>query len=186
MSRLVGRLRADFETWRSRDLATEDIRYLFLDGWYPKVRIGRRRVRVPVVVTLGVRASGERIVLDLRLAGDESAASWDDVIAHLVTRHLRPPVRAVIDGNPGLHAQLTTDQFARHLDNSFPSIRDTIVHLYAADWGWHLLWQGQMPTDPPPAASFPDLASIETAWQDQERKVRGVVENLPEADVGGF
>jgi hypothetical protein len=43
ISRLVGRLREDFETWRSRDLAEEDIRYLFLDGWFPKVRIGGRR-----------------------------------------------------------------------------------------------------------------------------------------------
>lgn len=48
VSRLVGRLRDDFETWRSRDLADEDIRYLFLDGWFPKVRISGRRERVPV------------------------------------------------------------------------------------------------------------------------------------------
>jgi putative transposase len=32
VSRLVGRLREDFETWRIRDLAEEDIRYLFMDG----------------------------------------------------------------------------------------------------------------------------------------------------------
>lgn len=76
ISRLVGRLRGDFETWRSRDLAEEDIRYLFLDGWFPKVRLGRRRERVPVLVTLGVRGDGQRVVLDLRLAGEESAASW--------------------------------------------------------------------------------------------------------------
>ena len=74
-----------------RDLADEDIRYLFLDGWYPKVRIGRRRVRVPVLVTLGVRGTGERFLLDLRLAGNESAASWGEVVASLVGRHLRPP-----------------------------------------------------------------------------------------------
>lgn len=83
-------------------------------------------------------------------------------------------------------APLTADQFTRHLDNSFPSIRDTVVHLYTADWGWHLLWQGQTLTDPPPAASFPDLASVQTAWYDQERHVRGFVGNLREADVGGF
>lgn len=69
VSRLVGRLAEDFETWRCRDLAEDDIRYLILDGWYPKVRIGRRRERVPVLVTLGVRGDGERVVLDVRLAG---------------------------------------------------------------------------------------------------------------------
>lgn len=54
VSRLVGRLREDFETWCHRDLAEEDIRYVFLDGGYPKVRIGGGRERVPVLVTLGV------------------------------------------------------------------------------------------------------------------------------------
>ncbi len=102
VSRLVGRLREDFETWRNRDLTEEDIRYIFMDGWYPKVRIGGRRERVPVLVTLGVRANGERVVLDMRLVGEESAASWTDVVASLTARHLARPVLAIIDGNPGL------------------------------------------------------------------------------------
>jgi transposase-like protein len=55
-----------------------------------------------VLVTLGVRAIGERVVLDLRLVGEESAASWTEVVASLAARHLARPVLAVIDGNPGL------------------------------------------------------------------------------------
>jgi transposase-like protein len=102
VSRLVGRLREDFDTWRARDLTDEDIRYVFMDGWYPKVRIGGRRERVPVLVTLGVRANGERVILDMRLVGDESAASWTEVVASLAARHLARPVLAIIDGNPGL------------------------------------------------------------------------------------
>jgi putative transposase len=102
VSRLVGRLREDFDTWRTRDLGDEDIRYVFMDGWYPKVRIGGRRERVPVLVTLGVRGTGERVVLDLRLVGEESAASWREVVESLTARHLARPVLAVIDGNPGL------------------------------------------------------------------------------------
>jgi transposase-like protein len=106
VSRLVGRLREDFETWRARDLADEEVRYVFMDGWYPKVRIGGRRERVPVLVTLGVRANGDRVVLDMRLVGEESAASWTEVVASLVARHLARPVLAVIDGNPGLCSAL--------------------------------------------------------------------------------
>jgi putative transposase len=106
VSRLVGRLAGDFETWRSRDLAGDGIQYLLLDGWFPKVRIGKRRVRVPVLVTLGVRADGERIILDVRLAGDESTAAWREVIRGLVERHMGPPVLAVIDGSAGLAAAL--------------------------------------------------------------------------------
>ena len=43
---------------RVRDLGELGVRYLFLDGWYPRVRIGKKRVRVPVLVTLGVCANG--------------------------------------------------------------------------------------------------------------------------------
>jgi len=88
VSRLVGRLADDFETWRTRDLAADGIQYLMLDGWYPKVRIGKRRVRVPVLVTLGVRADGDRVILDVRLVGDESTAAWRDVIHSLVARQI--------------------------------------------------------------------------------------------------
>jgi len=83
-------------------------------------------------------------------------------------------------------APLTSDQFTRDLSGSFPSVRDTLVHLYVADWGWHLLWQSRPLTEPPAADSFPDLASIQSAWQDQESKVRNFVGNLSEERIGGF
>ena len=102
VSRLVGRLADDFETWRRRDLAADQIQYLLLDGWYPKVRIGKRRVRVPVLVTLGVRADGERVVLDVRLTGDESTAAWRDVIRSLAERQVGRPLL----GSAGLAAAL--------------------------------------------------------------------------------
>jgi len=108
ISRLVGRLRGDFETWSKRDLSQERIVYLFLDGWYPRVRIGKKRVRVPVLVTLGTCADGRRVLLDLRLAGEESTAAWQEVLQSLITRNLGQPVLAVIDGNPGLEAALRT------------------------------------------------------------------------------
>jgi transposase-like protein len=106
VSRLVGRLREDFAAWAKRDLGELRVRYLFLDGWYPRVRIGKRRVRVPVLVTLGVFADGRRVILDLRLAGVESERAWLDAVHSLVARNLGAPVLAVIDGNPGLAAAL--------------------------------------------------------------------------------
>jgi putative transposase len=106
VSRLVGRLREDFEAWEQRDLGELQIRYLFLDGWYPRVRIGKKRVRVPVLVTLGVCANGHRVVLDLRLAGGESEQAWLDAVGSLAARNLGVPRLAVIDGNPGLAAAL--------------------------------------------------------------------------------
>jgi hypothetical protein len=102
VSRLVGRLKGDFEQWRSRDLADAQLRYLMADGWHPKVRLGKRRVTVPVLVILGVRADGQRELLDLRLVGDESTAAWCESLQGLVARHIGTPVLAIIDGNPGL------------------------------------------------------------------------------------
>jgi putative transposase len=77
-----------------------------MDGWYPRVRIGKKRTRVPVLVTLGVCADGRRIVLDIRIAGQESEAAWRELVQSLVKRHLGTPSLAVIDGNPGLQAAL--------------------------------------------------------------------------------
>lgn len=110
VSRLVGRLKEDFEHWQQRDLKAEQIRHLYMDGWYPKVRIDKKRVRVPVLVTLGTRANGERVVIDLRIAGEESSAAWAEVITALVKRHIGVPELAVIDGNPGL-AQALQEQW---------------------------------------------------------------------------
>src|SRR6202166_1089805 len=106
VSRLVGRLREDFSAWATRDLSELKVRYLFLDGWYPRVRIGKKRVRVPVLVTLGVCANGQRVVLDLRLAGVESEQGWLDAVRALAARNLGTPELAIIDGNPGLRAAL--------------------------------------------------------------------------------
>jgi putative transposase len=102
VSRLVGRLKGDFERWQQGDLQADQIRHLYLDGWYPKVRIDKQRVRVPVLVTLGTRANGERVVIDLRIAGEESSASWGEVITALVKRRIGVPAVAVVDGSPGL------------------------------------------------------------------------------------
>src|SRR5215510_13065408 len=106
VSRLVARLKDDFNAWRDRDLSAEDIRYIFLDGWYPKVRIGKKRDRVPVLVILGVRGDGSRTVLDMCIAGEESCASWGELIDSLVRRHMKAPRLGIIDGNAGVEAAL--------------------------------------------------------------------------------
>lgn len=106
VSRLVARLKQEFENWRSRDLADEDVRYLLMDGWFPRLRLGKQRVVVPVLVTMGVRGDGTRVVLDMQLAGGETSEAWGDVVAGLARRGVGIPDLAVIDGNGGLHSAL--------------------------------------------------------------------------------
>jgi len=102
VSRLFRRLQAHFEVWRGRDLSKEDFAILVLDAIVLPVRLARRVVRVPVQVVVGVRASGEKELLELRLAPSESRASWAGVIEGLVGRGLRAPRLVQVDGNAGL------------------------------------------------------------------------------------
>jgi uncharacterized damage-inducible protein DinB len=78
---------------------------------------------------------------------------------------------------------LPPDQFNRDLGNSFKSIRETVVHTYAAEWAWHSRWQGQSPTALMTSDAFPDVAAIRGAWIDHERKVRAFLEGLGEEGV---
>ena len=67
---------------------------------------------------------------------------------------------------------LSPDQVARDMGNSFRSIRDTLAHIYAADWAWYSRWIGNSPTALLPADMFPDIAAIRAAWIELEANVR--------------
>jgi uncharacterized damage-inducible protein DinB len=80
-------------------------------------------------------------------------------------------------------APLTPEQFTRPVDSSFKSVRDTVAHIYAADWIWYTRWLGEAPTSLIAYDTFPDVESIGKAWVDLEGKVRAFVEGLGEAGV---
>ena len=78
---------------------------------------------------------------------------------------------------------LAPDQFTRDMGNSFRSIRDTLAHIYAAEWAWYSRWQGNPPTALLPADMFPDVATLRAAWTDQEAKTRAFLEGLGEPGI---
>jgi len=106
VSRLVARLEQSYQQWQRRDLSAEAIVYLYLDAIYLKVRSGGRVVSLPVLVALGVRAGGEKILLSLATAGAERTAAWESLLEDLAARKLGRPRLAITDGNPGLAAAL--------------------------------------------------------------------------------
>ncbi len=78
---------------------------------------------------------------------------------------------------------LTPEQFTRDLGSSFRSVRDTVVHIYAAEWVWHMRWRGGSPAALLPPDQFPDVATIRATWLDHEQQVRALVDELGEAGV---
>ena len=78
---------------------------------------------------------------------------------------------------------LTPEQFTKDLGNSFPSVRDTLAHLYGADWIWCSRWEGESPSALPDAQLFPDLGAIRRAWDAHEPKLRAVLKRFGEIGV---
>jgi len=92
------------ERWRTRSLAEEKIKYLLLDGVNFEMRTGRSVETVPVLVAIGVREDGTRLVLGLQAGDKESASNWREFFKDLKSRGLRAEfVRlGVMDGLTGL------------------------------------------------------------------------------------
>jgi putative transposase len=102
VSRVIATLQAGLETWRMRSLADLDVIYLYLDGFFLRVRSAGRVGSVPVLGVVGVLPDGHKHLLALELCGGESFAAWKGCLDDLVARGLRAPVLAIIDGNAGL------------------------------------------------------------------------------------
>lgn len=104
VSRVVARLKEHFEAWSRCELGAEPVVYQYLDGIAVKVRRAGRVVSSPVLVIIGVRQTGEKILLGLKMAGSESTEAWRAVLEDLVRRGLRRPELCIIDGGAGLRA----------------------------------------------------------------------------------
>src|SRR5437764_345974 len=65
-------------------------------------------------------------------------------------------------------APLSMDDFSRKLGGSFPSVRETLVHIMGAEWIWLRRWKGVSPPALLSAAEFPNLNSIKHRWPEIE------------------
>ncbi len=79
--------------------------------------------------------------------------------------------------------KLSEEQFRKDLGNSFPSIRDTLVHLMGAESRWLAPVQAKPQQAMPPAGEFPTLSAIRARWAEVERDVRAYVHGLQAADL---
>jgi uncharacterized damage-inducible protein DinB len=71
---------------------------------------------------------------------------------------------------------LSHDDLTKDLGSSFKSVRETLVHLYAAEWIWCSRWQGTSPAAMPDGGAFADVPTLRRAWGDLEVSMRGVID----------
>jgi putative transposase len=102
VSRTWRKTKSDWDAWNSRSLAEEPIVRLILDGTVVRVRLDRKATSISLLVVLGVRADGQKVLLAIKSMGGESAEAWGTVLGDLIKRGLRRPEFLIVDGAPGL------------------------------------------------------------------------------------
>ena len=108
VSRAWQRTRAAWQAWQERDLAGEDIVRLILDGTVVRVRLDRKATAISLLIALGVRRDGQKVVLAITNMGGESEAAWRAVLDDLTSRGLTRPDLVIVDGGNGLEAALAS------------------------------------------------------------------------------
>jgi uncharacterized damage-inducible protein DinB len=78
---------------------------------------------------------------------------------------------------------LTNEQFTRDLGSSFRSVRDTLVHLYGAEWVWNERIEGRSPTSLVAGTGFPDLESARTKLEEMDNFYIEYVSRLTPQDL---
>jgi transposase-like protein len=87
--------------WRG-EVADEPIVRLILDGTVVRVRLDRKATSISLLVVIGVRADGQKMLLAIKSMGGESSEAWRTVLDDLIKRGLRRPEFLIVDGAPGL------------------------------------------------------------------------------------
>jgi uncharacterized damage-inducible protein DinB len=79
--------------------------------------------------------------------------------------------------------KLSVEQFTRPMGSSFSSVRDTLAHIYGAEWLWLERFQGRSPSGLPNVNQFPDVASLRETWTELEQRLISFVDGLTQADL---
>ena len=106
VSRTWRKVKSDWDAWNARSLADEPIVRLILDGTVVRVRLDRKATSISLLVVLGVRADGQKVLLAIKSMGGESAEAWRSVLDDLVRRGLRRPEFLIVDGSGGLDSAI--------------------------------------------------------------------------------
>jgi transposase-like protein len=87
-------------------LGEEPIVRLILDGTVVRVRLDRRATAIVLLVVLGVREDGQKVLLAIKNMAGETSEAWRAVLDDLVKRGLRKSEFLIVDGGTGLEQAL--------------------------------------------------------------------------------
>jgi transposase-like protein len=107
VSRVWRKVKADWDNWNGRPLADEPIVRLILDGTVVDVRLDRKATAISLLVVIGVRTDGQKVLLAVKSMGGESTQAWRSVLDDLIGRGLRRPELLIVDGAQGLEKAIT-------------------------------------------------------------------------------
>jgi transposase-like protein len=106
VSRVWRKVKGDWDAWNARSLADAPIVRLILDGTVVRVRLDRKATAISLLVVIGVRDDGQKVLLTVKAMGGESTEAWCTVLDDLIRRGLRRPEFLIVDGAAGLEAAI--------------------------------------------------------------------------------
>jgi transposase-like protein len=106
VSRVWRKTKGDWDVWNARSLADEPIVRLILDGTVVRVRLDKKATSISLLVALGVRSDGQKVLLAIKNMGGESEAAWRALLDNLASRGLTTPELVIVDGGSGLDKAL--------------------------------------------------------------------------------
>ncbi len=80
-------------------------------------------------------------------------------------------------------AQLSPEQFTKPLGSSFPSVRDTLMHVCGAEWIWFERFQGRSHSAIPDFSTIQTIDALRTHWVPQEKTLLDYVRRVTQADL---
>ena len=106
VSRTWRKVKSDWEAWNGRSLKDGKFVRLILDGTVVRVRLDKKATSISLLVALGVRDDGQKVLLAVKNMGGESQAAWRALLDDLVKRDMGTPDLVMVDGGSGLDAAL--------------------------------------------------------------------------------
>jgi Transposase, Mutator family len=93
VSRVWRKVQTDWDAWNTRSLKDEPVVRLILDGTLVRVRLDKKATAISLLVVIGVRDDGQKLLLAVKQMGGETTEAWRAVLDDLTKRGLRSSVR---------------------------------------------------------------------------------------------